>query len=268
MDLFNKDTRQDVTVSIVVLALNEARTLPKVIETIRQAVVRFTNYEIIIIDDGSRDDTGRIADDIAAIDRRVTSVHNERNMGCGYAFRRGVETAQFKYTWLIPGDGEIDLTAMDTIAGHIGEADMVIPYVTNFKSRPLDRRIVSWGYTTLINILFLKNIRYYNGPGVFPTGYIRTMPEVHSRGFAFMAPIILRLIRRGRSYIEVGIKLQPRLYGKPNISSLQNIFSVLKMLLQLLPDIYFREKRARDSWICRKITGKSVKEKKRGGAHA
>jgi glycosyltransferase involved in cell wall biosynthesis len=255
MDRSNIKTRQDVNVSIVVLALNESRTLPKVIETIHRAVaVRFTSYEIIIVDDGSRDDTGRIADDIAASDRRVTSVHNEANMGCGYSFQRGVEIARSKYTWLIPGDGEIDRTAMDAIAGHIGEADMVIPYVTNFKTRPLDRRIVSWGYTALINILFLKNIRYYNGPGVFPTEYTRTMPEVHSRGFAFMAPIILRLIRRGRSYIEVGIKLQPRLYGKPNISSLQNIFSVLKMLARLLPDIYFPEKRAGDSRIFKKIT--------------
>jgi len=88
MDLSNINLRQDATVSVVVLAFNEAPTLPKVIDTIHEVVaVRFSGYEIIIVDDGSRDDTSRIAEGIAASDRRVTSVHNERNMGCGAALK-------------------------------------------------------------------------------------------------------------------------------------------------------------------------------------
>ena len=247
MGLSKKSRRGSGTVSVVILAYNEAGNLPKTVAAIHQAICdRFSAYEIIIVDDGSRDETGHIADNIAARDPRVVSLHNPKNMGCGYTFMRGAREAKCEYVWLIPGDGEIDRTAISVIAGHIGEADMVIPYVSNFRSRLLERRIVSWGYTTLVNILFFKRLHYYNGPCVFLTSQVKTLPTVKSRGFAFMAPIILRLMKRGCSYAEVKIELKPRLYGKPSISSLKNIFSALKTLMRLFPDIYFREERRGD----------------------
>lgn len=231
------------TVSVVVLAYNEAKNLPAAISSIREAIEgRFAAYEIIIVDDGSRDETGQVADEIAAGDDRVVAVHNPQNMGCGYTFRRGVRQARYEYVWLVPGDGEIGREAMIAIAQRAGTADMIIPYVTNFNSRPLDRRIVSWGYTTLINILFWKRLRYYNGPCIIRTAPAKEVPAVNSRGFAFMAPILLRLMKRGCSYVEVGIQLQPRLHGKPSVGSMLNIFSALRTILWLFPDIHFREK--------------------------
>lgn len=235
-----------VTVSVVVLAFNEAGNLPKTVSYIHEAVKnRFSEYEIIIVDDGSRDDTGCIADEIAAADKRVSAIHNPQNMGCGFTFMRGVRASKFDYVWLIPGDGEIGVEAMIDIAAQAGKADMVIPYVTNFNSRPLERRIVSWGYTALINFLFWKRLRYYNGPCILPAAPAKTLPTVKSRGFAFMAPILLRLMKRGYSYTETGISLRPRIYGKPSVSSLKNIFSALRTILWLFPDIHFREKRGR-----------------------
>lgn len=215
--------------SIVVLAFNEGRNLETTIESIHKAVTDILDtYEVIIVNDGSSDDTGKVAIAIAGQDARIKVIHNSANMGCGLSFERGVQAAGYPYVWLIPGDGEIGREALEPIACHIGTADMVIPYVLNFRIRPLSRRIVSWGYTSLINVLFIKNLHYYNGPCVVRTDLARSKRIINTRGFVFMAPLLLRLIRENHSYVEVGISLQPRVFGTPSISSSFNILSAAK----------------------------------------
>lgn len=240
------------SVSIVVLAFNEARSLPATIASIHQAVAgKFPAYEIIIVNDGSRDDTVRVAENLAREDSRLRVIHNPHNRGCGYTFFRGAAAASSDYVWLIPGDGEIPADSMETIASHIGMVDMVIPYVLNTGIRPLERRIISRGYTMLINALFLKRLRYYNGPCVIRSELVRSVPPVYSRGFAFLATILLRLIRRKHSYVQVGIRLQPRSFGKPSIGSWHNIFNAARTIARLYWDIniaeYFKKAKLKPS---------------------
>ncbi len=222
------------SVSAVVLAFNEEQNLEASVASIQRAVEgKFPEYEIVIVNDGSKDGTGRVAETLAERDSRVRVIHNPRNMGCGFTFLRGAKAARYRYAWLIPGDGEIAAASIETIASHIGTADMVIPYVLNFRIRPLSRRIVSWGYTALLNMLFAQRLRYYNGPCVVRSDLIKQVPTVNSRGFAFMAPILLRLIKRKHTYVEVGIMFQPRHYGRASVSSLWNIFSAVKTVAWL-----------------------------------
>ena len=235
-----KSIQDSATVSVVVLAYNESRNLPKAVETIRQVLAnQFADYEIIIVDDGSSDKTAIIADEMAASDEHIVSVHNNKNMGCGYTFHHGVREARFKYVWLIPGDGEIPRKSLETIAREIGNADMILPYMVNTNIRPWYRRIISRGYTSLLNVLFFKRITYYNGPAVFPREQVLTTPEVFSRGFAFMAPIILTLIKHKVSWKEVGILLKQRDHGKPSVNNVRNILSAFRTLVRHYLPIQF-----------------------------
>lgn len=231
------------SVSVVVLAFNEEQNLEVTVAPIQRAVEgKFSEYEIVVVNDGSQDHTGKVAETLAERDSHIRVIHNPHNMGCGFTFLRGAKAARYQYAWLIPGDGEITADSIETIASHIGRADMVIPYTLNFPIRPLSRRIISWGYTALINILFRKRLHYYNGPCVIRSDLIEKVPTVNSRGFTFMAPILLRLIKRKHTYVEVGITLQPRHYGKPSVSSVGNIFSALKTISWLLWDINIAER--------------------------
>ena len=234
----SKKSKNNTSVSVVVLAFNEARSLPTAVESIHKALAgKFSRYEIIIVNDGSKDDTSEVAENLAVRDSSLKVIHNPTNMGCGFTFMRGVQEASGEYTWLIPGDGEIDTDAIKTIADRIGTADMVVPYVLNFGIRPLSRRIVSWGYTALLNVLFWKKLHYYNGPCVFRSDLVKSARTVNSRGFVFMAPILLQLMKRKHTYVEVGIMLQPRHYGRPSASSLTNIVEALKNITRLFWDI-------------------------------
>jgi len=228
-------SQNSTSVSMVLLAYNEAQNLPGVIKSIHQALDgKMPKYEVIIVNDGSGDDTRQVAENLARQNSHLKVIHNPENRGCGFTFMRGVREATCEYTWLIPGDGEIDADAIKTIASKIGTADMVVPYVLNFNIRPLSRRIISRGYTALLNTLFWKKLRYYNGPCVFRTDLVKPMTTVNSRGFAFMAPILLRLMKQKRTYAEIGITLQNRHYGKPSVNNLLNILSAIKMIAWLV----------------------------------
>ena len=238
MALSKTTSRNNASVSIVVLAYNEAQNLPGAIESIHQALDgRIPKYEVIIVNDGSRDNTGQLAENLAKQNSHLKVIHNAKNRGCGFTFMSGVKAAKHEYVWLIPGDGEITSESITKIASNIGKADMIIPYVLNFKARPLSRRIISWGYTALLNTLFWKRLHYYNGPCVIRTDLVKLIPTVNSPGFAFMAPILLRLIKQKHTYIEVGITLQNRRYGRPSINQLFNIFSALRTVIWLFWDI-------------------------------
>lgn len=228
-------SQNNTSVSIVLLAYNEARNLPGVIKSIHQALDgKMPKYEVIIVNDGSRDNTGEVAENLARQNSALNVIHNPENKGCGFTFMTGVKAAEHEYVWLIPGDGEITAESITAIADSIGKADMVVPYVLNFNIRPLSRRIISKGYTALLNLLFWKKLRYYNGPCVIRTDLVKPMTTVNSRGFAFMAPILLRLMNQKHTYTEVGINLQNRRYGKASVNNLLNILSATKMIAWLV----------------------------------
>ena len=90
----NANHSSNTSVSIVVLAFNEAQSLPTTIKFIHKALEgKLSKYEVIIVNDGSRDDTGRVAEGLAKRDYRLKVIHNPKNMGCGYTFMRGVQAA-------------------------------------------------------------------------------------------------------------------------------------------------------------------------------
>jgi glycosyltransferase involved in cell wall biosynthesis len=233
------------TVSAVVPAYNEAPSLAGVVQSINEAYKdKFSAYEIVIVNDGSIDDTGRVADKLAEQDPHVRVIHNPRNMGYGYTFLHGVDEANYEYTQLIPGDGEIPANSIEKIASHIGTADVVIPYVLNFGIRPLSRRIASWVYTVLLNVLFGLRLHYYNGPTVNRRDLIKSV-KVTSHGFDFQAQILLRLIRQKHSFVQVGIILEPRQHGKSSLS-LPKMLKVAQIIPKIFWDINIVERFKKD----------------------
>ncbi|MFC1990737.1 glycosyltransferase family 2 protein [Chloroflexota bacterium] len=229
------------TMSAVVPAYNEAPSLAGVVQSVHEAYGdKFSQYEIVIVNDGSTDDTGKVAEKLAEQDSHVRVIHNPRNMGYGYTFLHGVDAARYEYIQLIPGDGEIPTSSIEKIANYAGTADMVIPYVLNFHIRPLARRIISWGYTALLNVLFGLRLHYYNGPTVNKRDLIKSV-NVTTTGFDFQARILIRLIKQKYSFVQVGIMLEHRQHGKSNLS-LRKILNVVKIIPQIFWEINFAER--------------------------
>lgn len=232
------------SISVIVPCLNEEGNIRGTVESIKEAFSatgRFGDYEILIFDDGSTDRTGEIIDELHRTEKGVRAIHNPRNMGFGYNYTEGVRQASKEYIIMVPGDNEIPAEAIKTIFNRVGDADIVVPYTANTWVRPMSRRVVSRIFVILINALFGLRLKYYNGTCVIKSELLRKVP-MKTWGFAYMAAILVRLIRAGASYVEVGVNIQQREAGATKAFRPRNIASVVSAILNLFWDVRIRKK--------------------------
>ncbi|MEI8285305.1 MAG: glycosyltransferase family 2 protein [bacterium] len=225
------------SISIIVPAYNEGRNLADAVSAIEVAAShKFREYEILIIDDASTDNTGEIADELSMRNGNVKSIHNPTNMGMGFNYRLGVGLATKEYIGLVPGDNELMEESIMDIFDCVGMADMVLPYHSNSDVRSFFRRSLSGVFTAILNMLFGFRLKYFNGPAVQKRSIISKVPMT-SNGFAYQAEILARLLKAGHSYIEVGMKIRNRQHGHSKALYPKNIFSVFRTVALVYWDV-------------------------------
>lgn len=232
--------------SIIVPCLNEEGNIRATVRSIKEAVSNagaVIDYEIIIIDDGSTDSTGTVIDSLAAGERRITAVHNGRNMGFGYSYTEGVRRAAKEYIVMVPGDNEIPTEAMEKIFSHAHTADVLIPYTANTEVRKPSRRALSRLFVIGMNLLFGLDLRYYNGTCVIRSSLLKKTP-MKTCGFAYMASILVRLIRSGAVFAEIGVDIRQRESGTSKALRPASVFSVLQAVAVLFWDVRVRDRSA------------------------
>src|SRR5262245_41475130 len=125
------------SVSFVVLALNEQRVVEQVVREIHTTVDGLIDtYEIILINDGSKDRTGEIMEMLSRELTNTRVLHNNPNRGLGGSYKRGVEESRHDYVMMLCRDGGLPASSLPAILGKLGTADSRIPYLTNL--RPLE----------------------------------------------------------------------------------------------------------------------------------
>jgi len=234
-------------ISFIVAALNEESRIEGAVDTILRAVadVKLTDYEILLVNDGSTDKTGEIMERLASQDDRIRVLHNERNLGLGGVYKRGVAAARGEYCMVIAGDNAASAESISVTLGHLGEADIIIPHVHNITEvRSLFRRIGSRGYTMLINLLFGLNVRYYNG-AIARRALLNTI-TLTGDGYSIFAELVVKLVSRGHSYVEIGVPFSPT----PNTARssalrFRNVAIVVGSVFRLVRDIHFSRDRGR-----------------------
>src|SRR5215831_16251583 len=97
------------TLSIIVPAYNESRALEGVVANIEAAAGTLDGYEVVLVDDGSTDDTGQIADELALTHPNVRVIHHSPNRGFAAAYASGLAKARLAYVTFLPGDNEVAL---------------------------------------------------------------------------------------------------------------------------------------------------------------
>ena len=190
-------------ITFLVPALNEEENIEGTVATIISAINHFRcDYEILLVNDGSTDSTPQIMDRIARENQSFHVLHNEHNLGLGGAYKRGINYAKKEHVMWISGDNAETVGNLVNIVSHVGEADIVIPFLQASKARPWLRRLTSRCFTAIINSLFGLNIHYYNGSVIHRTELIKTV-SIRTNSFAYQAEALVKLLRGGCSYVEV-----------------------------------------------------------------
>ncbi len=221
-------------IGVVLPAFNEeaviAETVGKCAETL--AVIA-PDYEIIVVDDGSHDGTGAIADALAADDPRIHVVHNQPNRGYGGALLAGFAVVSKDLTFYMDSDGQFDIRDLVKL---LELREQGYRAVLGYRAQRQDstmRLLNAWGWNLLVSRLFGLHVRDIDCAfKLYDTELIRAF-DVHSEGAVISTEMLVKLIRMGIPYTEIPVQHLPRLHGKATGAKLRVIVRAFGELLRL-----------------------------------
>ncbi len=229
-------TAMDKSLTVVVPAFNEEQNILSAIENVKGALEGM-DWEIIVVNDGSSDQTGSLAEKKAKTDARVRVVHNEKNLGYGHAFQRGVGLATRSYIGIFPGDNDMSAKSLLDLVENIGDADMITAYMSDSKRRPWGRRCLSRLFVFLLSVLFGLPLKYYNGPFICRRGLLQSL-AIKSEGLTALAECKIRLLKMGCTYKEIRFDHTGRQAGRSSALRWKSIKQTLRNVAILFKDIY------------------------------
>jgi len=223
-----------ISLSVIVTAYNEEQTIRSVVNDAAKIIDELKiDYEIIIVDDSSVDETGTIIDQLATEHPATKAIHNKDNLGWGASYLVGVNAARYKYIMLLCGDGGLPPANLPKMLKNIGSADIIVPYMQNLRQiKTPFRYFISRSYTIFLNFISGLDLEYYNGLSIHRRDLVSGL-SVKSTGFGFQAEILIRLITSGCSFVEIGVSGASKNDQKSVLIKPANILNVLRTCLLL-----------------------------------
>ena len=196
---------------------NEAANLRGLVEEALETLPGLAEtFEIVIVDDGSKDETPRLADELAAAHPQVRAVHHPTNLGYGAALRSGFAAARYAHLAFTDGDRQFKVADLGRLIERL-EADGVA-VVAGYRIRradPLARTLYARLYRLANRIFFGLTVRDVDCACKLFTRASLDGVNVESGGAFFSAELLIKLRARGRRIAEVGVPHYPRTAGSP-----------------------------------------------------
>ena len=227
------------SLSIVIPAFNEERNITVAIVSVTEAIRDCVDdYEIIVVNDGSGDRTGEIAEDLKAKDTRLRVLHNIKNMGFGYSYRTGMTLACKDYIGIFPGDNDMSALVLRDLIAAIGQADLITSYMATMRNRSFLRRLLSRSFVFVLNQLFGLKMKYFNGSFICRLSLLRSI-HLRSNGLTVIAEALIKLLKMGYSYQEICLEHTGRKQEKSKALTVRSFKETIMFLFFLIKDIYF-----------------------------
>ena len=211
----------DGKLSLILPAHNEE---PNIEAVVRQAVdvlpTLFSDYEVLVVDDGSHDRTGEIIDELAAENPHVRAIHHEKNKGYGGALTTGFRAASGDYMMFMDSDRQFDIADLRNLVPYIPSKDIVAGYRIK-RNDPYYRFLIGTGFNQMVKLLFQVNLRDIDcGFKVFKADLLRSM-DLTSPGALINTEIHAKANVQGRTLAEVGVNHYPRSAGEQSGASVK-----------------------------------------------
>jgi glycosyltransferase involved in cell wall biosynthesis len=194
------------------------------------------DFEIIIVDDGSKDKTGEIADRIAAGNKNVKTVHHSVNRGYGAALQSGFKAATKEYVFYTDGDGQFDIRELPLLFKYMADYDIVTGYRIKRQDN-LVRKINALCWTTLVNLLFGMKIKDMDCAFKLYNRKIFDNIKLESTGALINTEIFARAKNKGYKIFQIGVHHYPRTAGVQTGAKLRVILRAFKELFALYKQI-------------------------------
>ena len=225
------------SISVALPAYNEEENIrPMVLEVVEVfaglvAGGQVSDYEVIVVNDGSKDNTAQAVEALSSEISTVRLVNHEVNKGYGAAVYTGFVSAHKDLVFLTDSDKQFDVSEIVKLLPLMDEADLVAGYRAPRRD-PFKRRLFGMGWSALVTILFGYTVRDVDCAFKLFRREIIESIDVESRGATFSAEFLVRAKRKGYRFKEVPVTHLPRVAGTQTGAKMYVILRAFRELIR------------------------------------
>jgi len=221
------------SITIFFPCYNEEQNVTRVtLEALEVARRISDDYEIIIVNDGSRDRTGEIAERLARENPSVRVIHHDRNLGYGAALQTGFKNATKELVFYTDGDGQFRIEEITKLLPLIEKVDIVSGRRIS-RQDPFIRKVNAFLWGILVNLLFKINVTDVDSAFKLYKRKIFDDITLTSQSALIDTEILAKARAKGYTIAEVGVSHFPRVAGEQTGAKLSVILKAFKELFAL-----------------------------------
>jgi glycosyltransferase involved in cell wall biosynthesis len=219
-------------ICVVLPAYNEEAVIAQtIIQCVEVLSVIAPDYEIVVVDDGSRDQTGAILDALSTTNQRIRIIHNKSNRGYGGALIAGFDAAAKALTFFMDSDGQFDIQDLAILLAQREQGHRVVLGYRRKRQDGWVRKLNAWGWNLLVSSLFGLRVRDVDCAfKLYDTELVR-LCDIHSEGAMVNTEMLVKLSRLRIPFVQVPVHHYPRQHGSATGA---NPGVVLRAFLELL----------------------------------
>lgn len=208
------------TLSVAAPAYNEAEGVADILRDwlrfLRNAP-DVAEFEIVVCNDGSRDRTGEILDNLARENPELRVVHFLENQGAAAALAAAIAATTFDWILLLDSDGQFPIENLDVLRQRLSESPARAAIGCREKKDSRFARFGTWSSGLVCNLLYGVRLRDFNSACKLVSGPLLRAIPLEAKGMNYSTEITARLLERGERIIEVDIDHRPRVTGASNM---------------------------------------------------
>jgi len=230
------------SLSVVLPAYNEAENIEKQVRAVDDVLraLRFDDYEIVVVDDGSRDRTRAICEGLVADVPKLRTIVHETNRGYAQALRSGFTSAKMPLVFYTDSDNQFDVRELKNLLAAIDDYDIVCGFRI-YRYDPFSRLVLSWGYNLIVRVLFRIRVRDVDCAFKLFRREIFDRIHIESKKFFVDTEILAKASKLGLRMTEIGVRHLPRTAGQSTVRP-SHVISTLAEIASMWRDIYVRGK--------------------------
>ena len=224
-------------VSFVLPAWNEAENIVEAIEgTVDAAKRHCSDYEIIVVDDGSTDDTAKLVQTLQSVHPALRLIQHESNRGYGEALHTGFSAGRLEYVFFTDADNQFDMDELPLLLEWADNSDVVAGY-RRVRQDPKMRLLNAWLWNRLVRFLFYVPVRDIDCAFKLFRRSALANVNIESRGAMINTEIMVKLARAGWRIVEVGVTHLPRRAGEPQGARFKVIARAFAEIARMYPHL-------------------------------
>jgi glycosyltransferase involved in cell wall biosynthesis len=226
------------SISFVLPAYNEEENIEKAATAIVEVAetLGLDDYELIIVNDGSVDNTRGIIDSMAASNPRIRPIHQPVNLGYADALKAGFAGARMGLVFYTDSDLQFDVREVKNFLPASDDYDIVCGFRI-YRYDPLTRLFLAWGYNLLARTVFRLRVRDIDCAFKLFRKEIFDVIEIRSKKFFVDTEILAKARYNGFRMTEIGVRHYPRAGGTSTVRP-SHVLSTLRELARIWAEIY------------------------------